>query len=342
MRYRLLFFIAFSSGVFFSCNTSPQRTSSPPTANDTLMEQLTVEIYDQAALALIDSNATFEILADGFSWSEGPVWVEELQSLLFSDVPNNTIYKWNEQEGLSVYLESAGHTGAENKDSGGGPNGLMLDRQNRLLVCQHGDRRVARLEGDVNNPQGAFTTIAGTYNGKQFNSPNDLDMDSEGNIYFTDPPYGLPQNKTGEMGINGVFRVSPDHEVSLLVDTLSMPNGIALSVDEKTLYINQSNPDKPLLYSYTLASDGSLENGKIFFDFKPVADNRPGLPDGLKVHPSGMIFATGPGGVHIISPQGQQLALVNTVKSTANCAFDTNHEYLYLTTSNLLMRVKLR
>jgi gluconolactonase len=338
--YRIPLFII-SLLVFISCN-STERTSSAETDNDELLGQLKVEIYDPSALALIDSTATFEILADGFSWSEGPLWVDEIQSLLFSDVPNNIIHRWNETDGLSTYLESAGHSGEENRKSGGGPNGLILDRQNRLLVCQHGDRRVARLEGDLNSPQGQFTTLAGTYQGKKFNSPNDLVMDRGGNIYFTDPPYGLPQSKTGEIGINGVFRVSPDNEVTLLVDTLTWPNGIALSADEKTLYINQSDRDNPVLYSYTISPNGSLVNGRILFDFKPVAENRSGLPDGLKIHRSGNIFATGPGGVHIISPQGQQLALISTVKATANCAFDTTQEYLYLTTSNLLMRVKMK
>lgn len=339
--HRLPFLFASSLVLSIACNSTQRPASAPESINDTLMGQLAVEIYDSKALSLIDSSATFEILADGFSWSEGPLWVDELQSLLFSDVPNNVIYKWNEKEGLTIYLESAGHSGEENKNSGSGPNGLILDRDNNLLICQHGDRRVALLE-DLNTPQGPFTTVADTYQDKKFNSPNDLAMDRNGNIFFTDPPYGLPGNKTGEIGINGVYRVSPNNEVTLLVDTLTWPNGIALSADEKTLYINQSDRDKPLLYSYTIAPNGSLENGKILFDFRPVANNMPGLPDGLKVHSSGNIFATGPGGVHIISPQGQQLALINTVKATANCAFDTNQEYLYLTTSNMLMRVRVK
>ena len=299
-------------------------------------------MYDSIALSLIDPNATFEILAKGFFWSEGPLWIDELQSVIFSDVPANKIYMWNEKDSLSVYLESAGHSGKENKDSDRGPNGLILDLENNLLLCQHGDRRIARLDADLKNPQSQFTTIADMFNGKKFNSPNDLAIDRAGNIYFTDPPYGQPENKTGEIGINGVFKVSPNKAVSLLVDSLTMPNGIALSPDQKTLYINQSDPGNPVLYSYEIAEDGSLEKGKILFNFLSLAKNNKGLPDGLKIHKSSNIFTTGPGGVHIISPEGKHLAVIKTGKATANCTFDADHKYLYMTTTDVLMRVRLK
>lgn len=219
---------------------------------------------------------------------------------------------------------------------------MTLDLENKLLICQHGDRRIARMEADLNKPQPQFTTIAGKYAGKQLNSPNDMVMDRAGNIYFTDPPYGRPDNKTGEIGIKGVFKVSSDKEVSLVVDSLSWPNGIALSIDQQTLYINQSDPENPVLYSYDIVRDGTLENGKKLFDFQYLTEVDSGLPDGLKVHKTGNIFATGPGGVHIISPQGKHLAAIKTGKSTANCAFDSDQKYLYLTTTDLLLRVKLK
>lgn len=198
------------------------------------------------------------------------------------------------------------------------------------------------MDADLETPQAQFVTIADTYMGKEFNSPNDLAMDSAGNIYFTDPPYGRPENQTGEIGFNGVFRVSSGKDVVLLIDSLTWPNGIALSPDEKTLYINQSDPENPVLYSYGIAENGSLENGKVLFDFKSLSENASGLPDGLKVHKSGNIFATGPGGVHIISPEGKHPAAIKTVKSTANCAFDADQNYLYMTTTDLLMRVRLK
>lgn len=311
-------------------------------AIDKAQDALKIEIYDAEALNLIDVEATFEILAEGFYWSEGPLWIDDLQSVVFSDVPANKIYQWNERDGISVFLNSAGHSGAENIDSRRGPNGLMLDADNNLIICQHGDRRIAKLDSDLKNPQSNFMTIADNYKGKKFNSPNDLAIDNKGNMYFTDPPYGLTDYKTGEIGINGVFKVTSEKEVILLVDSLSMPNGIALSLDYKKLYVNQSNPNQPVMYNYEISEDGSLKAGKMLFDFSEFSKNMKGLPDGLKIHKTGNIFSTGPGGVHIISPEGKQLALIKTGKSTANCAFDINQRYLYMTTTDQLIRVKLK
>lgn len=338
MRCRFAFFIVLSFLPFFSCRNEYKTESS----ENSKIDALKIEVYDSTGLSLVDTNANIEILATGFYWSEGPLWVDELQAVLFSDVPANKIYQWSEKDGLRTYLESAGHTGMENKESGLGPNGLTLDLENKLLICQHGDRRIARMEADLNKPQPQFTTIAGMYAGKQLNSPNDMVMDRAGHIYFTDPPYGRPDNKTGEIGIRGVFKVSSDKEVSLVVDSLSWPNGIALSIDQQTLYINQSDPENPVLYSYDILRDGTLENGKILFDFQHLTEVGSGLPDGLKVHKTSNIFATGPGGVHIISPQGKHLAAIKTGKSTANCAFDTDQNYLYMTTTDLLLRVKMK
>jgi gluconolactonase len=342
MHYRFVYFIAFSLIFFISCSSEYQADSTESSDIDAVMEQFNIEVYDSVALTLIDPNATFEVLAKGFYWSEGPLWVDDLQAVIFSDVPANKIYKWSEKDSLGIYLEAAGHTGDENKDSNKGPNGLILDHENNLVICQHGDRRIARMQTDLENPQLQFVTIADAYEGKKLNSPNDLAMDQAGNIYFTDPPYGQAENKTGEIGIKGVFKVSSDKAISLLIDSLSWPNGIALSLDEQTLYINQSDPKKPVLYSYNIAADGSLENGKILFDFTAIATNSKGLPDGLKTHKSGNIFATGPGGVHIISPEGKHLAAIKTVKATANCAFDTDQKYLYMTSTDLLLRVRLK
>lgn len=342
MDNRLVSLVAFSILFIISCTNKPKTSTSENKVTDTLMEQFKIEIHDSTARTLVDPNATFEILAKGFYWSEGPLWIDELQAVLFSDVPANKIYKWNEKDSLSVYLEYSGHSGEENKDSDKGSNGLILDPENNLLLCQHGDRRIARLNADLKNPQEQFITIADSYEEKKFNSPNDLAIDLAGNIYFTDPPYGQPENKTGEIGINGVFKISPDKKVSLLIDSLSRPNGIALSLDQKTLYINQSDPENPVLYSYEITGNGSLENGKILFDFISLAKTANGLPDGLKVHKSGNIFATGPGGVHIISQEGKHLATIKTGKATANCAFSPDQKYLYMTTTDMLIRVGLK
>lgn len=342
MNYRTVFFLAFSMLLIISCNNKNRAGSSERTNSDTITKKFAIEVYDSIALAWIDPNATIEILAKGFWWSEGPLWIDELQSVVFSDVPANKIYQWNEKDSLSIYLESAGHSGEENKDSDKGPNGLILDQDNKLLICQHGNRQIARMDADLTNPQGQFTSIAYLYDGKKLNSPNDLAMDLAGNIYFTDPPYGQQDNKTGEIGINGVFKVNSNKEVSLLIDSLSWPNGIALSLDQKNLYINQSDPQYPVLYRYDITTDGSLENGMVLFDFSEFAKTAIGLPDGLKIHKSGNIVATGPGGVHIIGPEGNHLGLIGTTKATSNCAFDTDHKYLYMTTTDMLIRVQLR
>ena len=323
-----------------SCTNAPKTKQNTPTK--AVAEHFNVRIHDKAARSLIAPDASFEILATGFKWSEGPLWVDSLQALLFSDVPTNKIYKWSPKDGLGIYLEYAGHTGEGNKDSNKGSNGLMLNRENQLILCQHGDRRIARLDADLSDPKPQFTTLADNFDNKPFNSPNDLDIDRDGNIYFTDPPYGQPGTKTGEIGINGVFKVAPNGAVSMLIDSLNRPNGIALSLNQKMLYVNQSYKEKPFLYRYEIAADGSLVNGKFLFDFRPFTKQFIGMPDGLKVHKSGNIFATGPGGVHIISPAGKHLATIETGKRSANCAFDSDQNYLYTTTTNMLLRIALK
>lgn len=340
MNKQILYTPIFSMLLFISCTNKP-KTQENKTVNS-IAEKFNVSIHDKAAQSLIDPNASFEILATGFKWSEGPLWVPELQAVLFSDVPTNKIYKWSEQDSLSVYLEYSGHTGEGNKESNRGSNGLLLNTENQLLLCQHGDRRIARLNAELSQAKPQFVTLADSYENKPFNSPNDLDVDREGNIYFTDPPYGQPGTKTAEIGINGVFKVAPNGKVTMLIDSLNRPNGIALSLDQKKLYVNQSDKEKPFLYSYEIAADGTLTNGDILFDFRPLAKHSKGLPDGLKVHKSGNIFATGPGGVHLISPAGKHLATIETGKRTANCAFDSEQKYLYTTTTDMLLRVELK
>jgi gluconolactonase len=338
--FKQIIYVVATSLLLISCTNKPKSQENKTVHS--IAEQFSVSIHDKAARFLIDSNASFEILATGFKWSEGPLWVPELQAVLFSDVPTNKIYKWSDQDSLRIYLEYAGHTGEGNKDSNRGSNGLLLDNENQLLLCQHGDRRIARLDAKLSQAKPQFITLADSYENKRFNSPNDLDMDRDGNIYFTDPPYGQPGTKTAEIGINGVFKVAPNGKVTMLIDSLNRPNGIALSLDLKKLYVNQSDKEKPFLYSYEIAADGVLKNGKILFDFRPFTAQSKGLPDGLKIHRSGNIFATGPGGVHIISPVGKHLATIKTGKRTANCAFDFDQTYLYTTTTDMLLRVKLK
>lgn len=339
--YKHIFYSVAATVLLLVSCTDKSKARQNKAAN-AIAEQFKVSIHDTAALSLIAPDASFEILATGFKWSEGPLWVDSLQAVLFSDVPTNKIYKWSLKDSLSIYLEYAGYTGEGNKDSNRGSNGLLLDSENNLLLCQHGDRRIARLDADLSDPKPQFITLADAYENKPFNSPNDLDIDRDGNIYFTDPPYGQPGNKTAEIGINGVFKVAPSGAVSMLIDSLNRPNGIALSLNQKMLYVNQSDKEKPFLYRYEIAADGSLVNGKVLFDFRPFTKQFKGMPDGLKIHKSGNIFATGPGGVHIISPAGKHLATIETGKRSANCAFDSDQNYLYTTTTDMLLRIALK
>ena len=338
--YKTKSFIILSlMAIFFACNSNTGEKTISKELPD--ISDASIRIFDPTANLLIDSAANFEVLAAGFSWSEGPVWVDKLNAVLFSDVPENKIYKWSEKDNLTIYLDTAGYSGINKELTNAGPNGLLLDPEGDLLICQHGDRRIALMNSGLDSPKNQFVTISGKFDGKKFNSPNDLALDNMGILYFTDPPYGLPEQTAGEIGVNGVYRVKPNGEVTLLVDSLTRPNGIGLALDQKTLYINNSDPDKAYLYSYEII-DGKLVNGKVLFDSNGLMKTGKGLPDGLKVHSSGNIFATGPGGVLIISPEGKLLATIATGRATANCAFDKGEKYLYMTSTDLLMRVKLK
>lgn len=298
-----------------------------------------VERLDPAINALLPTNTFLETLASGFIWSEGPVWMGKY--LLFSDVPTNRIYKWEEGLGISVFLEPSGYTGTDPRGGEMGSNGLTRDRQGRLVICQHGDRRVSRLEKD-----GTLTPLAFYYQWRRFNSPNDAVFDSKGNLYFTDPPYGLPAQMADprkEIPFQGIYRVSPQGEVTLLSDKLSRPNGIALSPDEKTLYVANSDRNLPVIFAFPINKDGTLGNRRIFFDASELASKgRPGLPDGLKVDLKGNLFATGPGGVLVLSPQGKHLGTIKTDRPTANCAWGNDGSVLYITANHDLLRVKTK
>ncbi|HQF40653.1 MAG TPA: SMP-30/gluconolactonase/LRE family protein, partial [Opitutaceae bacterium] len=241
------------------------------------------------------------------------------------------------------FLHPSGNTGVEANASGEGSNGLMLDAQGRLVLCQHSDRRISRLAADGRG----FETIVDRFEGKRFNSPNDLCFDRAGNLFFTDPPYGLGREATAELGFHGVFRRATDGTVTVLARDLDRPNGIALSLDEKTLYVANSG-DRPgmrtYLMAYTLNADGTVAPGRVLFDAEPLRAQRGGgLMDGLKVDARGNIWATGPGGVLILSPEGKHLGTILTGTSTANCCFGgADGSTLYITANNLLLRVATR
>jgi gluconolactonase len=301
----------------------------------------TIERHDNRLDRIIAPEARMERLADGFDWSEGPVWIRDGGYLVFSDVPQNTAFRWKQGEGISVFLKPSGYTGPRPRPSGGeaGSNGLVVDPQGRLVLCQHGDRRVARREGDH------FITLADRYQGKRFNSPNDAVYKANGDLYFTDPPYGLPRlndDPAKELDFNGVYRLAKDGTVTLLTREMTFPNGIAFSPDEKTLYVANSDPKKALWMAFPVQEDGTLGQGRIFFDATAWVASKKGLPDGMKVDRAGNLFATGPGGVHIFDPDGSHLGTLATGVPTANCGFGDDGSTLYITADMYLCRLRTR
>lgn len=304
-----------------------------------------IERLDPALDELIAPGAKIELLASGFDWSEGPVWIKDGGFVIFSDVPQNVVYRWKEGEGISTYLKPAGFTGDQTDSPEPGSNGLAVDAQGRLLLCQHGDRRLARMDAATDSPAPEFTSLVDRYEGHRFNSPNDLAVHSSGAIYFTDPPYGLVgkfNDSRKEIDFQGVYRLSPSGEVSLLTRELKAPNGVALSPDEATLYVAQSDSEKAIIMAYDVTPDGGIKNARVLFDATPLVKTRQGAPDGLKVDAQGNLFATGPGGVLVLTPDGKHLGTIMTGERIANCAFGDDGRTLYMTSDMHLCRVRLK
>lgn len=306
-----------------------------------------VEIYDRDALQSIDSNATIEVIAKGFKWAEGPLWIGDKKLLLFSDVPENKIYQWLGSDTASVYLKNSGYTGNVPRKGETGSNGLTLDREGRLLLCQSGNRQVVRMNGSLGDPKADYAVLAAKYNGKKLNSPNDLVCNSKGNIYFTDPTYGLPNGDTDperELNFEGVYKISRDGNLALLIDSIPKPNGIAFSNDEKVLYIASSDNTKPRWYVYDLDEKGNLKNGRVLLNALPLKEKatvKQG-PDGFKIDKHGNLFAAGPDGINIISPGGKLLGLIKVYdRKTSNCSFDESSDLLYVTAGDEVLKVAL-
>jgi gluconolactonase len=300
-----------------------------------------VERFTDAIDALIPYDAELELLSRGFAWSEGPVWVSSADCLLFTDIPRNTIYRWREYDGVQVFLRPSGLMSGEPLGRELGSNGLALDQYGHILMCDHGNRCIARL----NLQNFTKNILADRYRDLKLNSPNDLICDSRGNIYFTDPCYGLAMGNDDpakEQDKNGVYLLRPYGEVILVTDELTAPNGVVLSPDEKMLYVSNSDPEHAVWMAIPLAENGlPSERGRVFFDATPVvASGRPGLPDGMTVDHLGNIFATGPGGVHVFDSDGGHLGGIVFDKPTSNCTFDDDGR-LYVTGSDFLYRIQL-
>ncbi|HTE20268.1 MAG TPA: SMP-30/gluconolactonase/LRE family protein [Armatimonadota bacterium] len=288
--------------------------------------------------SLVPPDAAIEVLASGFKWAEGPVWIRDGGYLLFSDIPRNSVIKWEEGAGLSLFMQPSGYTGVADYGREPGSNGLVLDPRGRLVLCEHGDRRVSRLEWD-----GGKRTLTDNYLGRRLNSPNDAVYHSNGDLYFTDPPYGLPKGADDprrELDFCGVFRLSAAGELTLLTGDLARPNGLAFSPDERTLYVAQSDPERAILMAYPVTDDGTLGEGRLFQDMTPLVGELPGLPDGLKVDREGHVFTTGPGGVHVLTPDGRRLGRIDTGQKTANCGWGDDGSTLYLAADSYLCRIR--
>ena len=339
LKTRFLVVFAAHIGLSSAVLAQPDEPSGVPSGT-TVGE---VERLDPAIDKLIPSGAVIEVLADGFDWSEGPVWSARQQAVLFSDIPRNSIYRWSQADGLSLHVTPSGYTGSAPRGGESGSNGLTLNAAGDLVLCQHGDRRIAELPSR-DGVASTFNTIASKYEGKRFNSPNDLAIHSSGAIYFTDPPYGLeqgPDDPARELDYCGVYRVATDGTVTLLTDKLERPNGIAFSPDEKTLYVAQSWDQRPVVMAYGIEADGTIDDGRVFFDAMKLSKTRRGMPDGLKVDKSGNLFATGPGGVLVLDKTGKHLGSIRTGELIANCAFGDDGRTLYMTSDRYLCRIKL-
>ncbi len=309
-----------------------------------LKPEAKIIVNDKQIHEVIPADAAIEILGSGFEWTEGPLWLPTEDKLIFSDIPKNAVFEWSVNEGVKLYLKPSGYTGDEKRGGEAGSNGLLLSPEGDLVLCMHGDRRVARMVAPVSNPEPKYETLVDSYNGKKLNSPNDAAYNSRGVLYFTDPPYGLESGMDDpqkELDFQGVYKVEKNGTATLLSDELSRPNGIAFSPDGKKLYVANSDPQKAIWMVYGVKNDGTINGGKLFYDATGSIQKYKGLPDGMKVHPNGWIFATGPGGVLVFTPEGRHLGTVFTGEATSNCAFNDDYTELYMTADDYLLRIKL-
>jgi gluconolactonase len=289
---------------------------------------------------LVPPDAVLEKIVDGHGWVEGPVWVFDGGYLLFSDVVKNAIYKWKENNGESVFLKPSGYTGsAPFAGPEPGSNGLTLDREGRLVFAQHGDRAISRRE-----PDGSVTTLVRRYQGKRLNSPNDLVFRSNGDLYFTDPPFGLPgtfDDPNKELAFQGVYRLRPNGELTLLTSKLRAPNGIAFSPDERILYVSNADRDRLVWTAFEVKRDGTLGRDRVLYDATAAARDRRGTADGMKVDQKGNIFAAGPGGVYVVTPHGTLLGWFDFGGNVGNVAWGEDGGALFIAANATIYRVRL-
>ena len=348
-QYLIFLMILFVS----SCNSGNTSNSPARVEIDGRIYPKTGSIirHDQRMDDIIPAGARPEILAEGFGFTEGPLWLPEQDILIFSDIYANAIYQWSEEDSVKLYLKPSGYTDTIREGWNEGSNGLLLDKEGRLVLCQHGDRRVALMDAPLDRPEPVFVTLADNWQGKRLNSPDDAVYNSRGDLFFTDPPYGLKEGfKDPEIDLDfaGVFKLSAEGELSLLKTSplQTMPNGIGLSPDETKLFVGNSGEGEDIFWmEYEFNDDGTLGEGSIFYDAVNEAKEMGFFPDGLKVREDGIIFATGPGGLWIWTTGREHLGTITTGlegQFIANCAFDEEGKYLYMTARKYLLRIKLK
>jgi len=287
---------------------------------------------------LIPKGAKIEVLTSGFIWSEGPAWDRENEVLLFSDVWRNQVIQWKEGEGQSVFMEPSGYTGVEPHSRAMGSNGLIFDHEGRLILCEHGDRRVSLL-----TKLGGKITLADNYKGNRLNSPNDVCVVSNGDLYFTDPNYGLPLQEADprkELDHSGVYLLRRTGELVLVIGNLQRPNGVCLSPDEKTLYVSNRDDDWMGYMAYPVSEDGTVGKGRKFYDVTDADKTEIGGCDGIRTDTQGNLWATGPGGVNVFSPEGEMLGIIHTGERIGNCVFGNDGSVLYITSDTYLCRLQ--
>ncbi|MEO1931857.1 MAG: SMP-30/gluconolactonase/LRE family protein [Pseudohongiella sp.] len=331
---KLLLLISAMSASLMSCGESG--TGSAMATVDIIDNAGSIVSVDPSFDALVPAEANIQKLAGGFAFTEGPVWNSGLEHLMFSDLRSNAVHTWDDENGLRTLIQPVFE--GESDTESVGSNGLNVDSEGRLLLMEHGNRQVSRVEPGG----GERTVLVNSYRGKRLNSPNDSAWHSNGWLYFTDPPYGLAgleDDPARELDYNGIYRLSPSGEIQLLYRDQTRPNGIAFSPDEKTLYVANSDAENKVWYAYNVVGNGIIGNPQVFYDVND--QNETGAADGMKVDVDGNVFATGPGGVWVFSPDGIHLGTIKPDEVPANVAWGDEGSTLYMTARTGLYRVKL-
>ncbi len=303
-------------------------------SNTLLFEQGPYKIFNEQALEVLNLNSHVKTLASGYAWLEGPVWINQGGYLLYSDIPNHQVYKYTPGKGSSLYLAHSGYS-----------NGLIVNKQNELVLLQSRSRVISKMKASLSVPKSKYLHIVSHFNTQKFNSPNDGAFNDDGTLYFSDPPYGLPNqldDESKELNFQGVYSLKNTGELTLLDRDLIYPNGVALSADNKTLYVAASNANKPAWYQYHLNDSGAVISKSLFYELPSVTKHDKGLPDGLKVHKSGVIFATGPNGLWLFNKNAELLAQIEMPNISANLTFNQSQNRVYITAHTQLLALDLK